>query len=86
MLPDLEEELCGYNPDITGMASPNRMDALVWALTKLGATFAPGVFGGGIPVPEDVRYLELRKLIESADSDEDKAELVQIAMSEGIRI
>lgn len=30
--PELEDELCGYRP---GAASPDRMDALVWALTEL---------------------------------------------------
>lgn len=31
-LPDLEDELCNWTP---GMASPNRLDALVWAFTEL---------------------------------------------------
>jgi phage terminase large subunit-like protein len=30
----LEDELCSWEPD-TGMASPNRLDALVWAVTEL---------------------------------------------------
>ena len=32
--PDLEDQLCGWVPD-TGEASPDRLDALVWALTAL---------------------------------------------------
>lgn len=39
-LPALEDELCTWSPT-SGMASPNRLDALVWALTDLlvdGAT------------------------------------------------
>lgn len=32
--PLLEDEMCGYVPD-KGMPSPNRYDALVWALTEL---------------------------------------------------
>ena len=32
--PDLEDELCGWVPN-SNMASPNRLDALVWALTEL---------------------------------------------------
>ena len=31
---DLEEEMCSWVPDM-GMASPNRIDALVWAMTEL---------------------------------------------------
>jgi len=33
-MPELEDELCSWVPD-SGMDSPNRMDALVWALTEL---------------------------------------------------
>ena len=33
-MPDLEDQLCGWVPD-TGEASPDRLDALVWALTAL---------------------------------------------------
>jgi predicted phage terminase large subunit-like protein len=40
-LPELEDELCNYVP---GMASPDRLDAMVWALTALlesgGPTFS----------------------------------------------
>lgn len=32
--PELEDELCNWVPD-TGMSSPNRLDALVWAITEL---------------------------------------------------
>jgi len=32
--PELEAEMCGWIP-ASGMKSPNRMDALVWALTDL---------------------------------------------------
>lgn len=37
--PELEEQMCSYNPQ-TSTASPDRLDALVWALTEL-------VSGGG---------------------------------------
>lgn len=33
-LPDLEDQLCNWEP-ASGMASPDRLDALVWALTEL---------------------------------------------------
>lgn len=39
----LEDEMCGFTPDTK--ESPNRMDALVWALTAL-AFGEPEVFGG----------------------------------------
>lgn len=32
---DLERQMTGYDPRDTGSASPDRMDALVWALTEL---------------------------------------------------
>ena len=32
--PDLEEEMCNWVPS-SGMPSPNRLDALVWAVTEL---------------------------------------------------
>ena len=32
--PELEDELCSWEPN-SGMRSPNRLDALVWALTEL---------------------------------------------------
>ena len=34
MFRDLEDELTGYNP-LTSVKSPDRLDALVWALTEL---------------------------------------------------
>jgi phage terminase large subunit-like protein len=41
----LEDEMCDYDPDVTTV-SPNRMDALVWIITKLSAGFdARGVHG-----------------------------------------
>jgi phage terminase large subunit-like protein len=36
MFNELEDELCEYNP-VTETKSPNRLDALVWALTELNA-------------------------------------------------
>jgi phage terminase large subunit-like protein len=36
----LEDELCSWVP---GMASPNRLDALVWALTELALGGTPGI-------------------------------------------
>jgi phage terminase large subunit-like protein len=34
LLPQLEDQLCGWNP-AEGGKSPDRLDALVWALTDL---------------------------------------------------
>ena len=35
-LPDLEDEMCDFGPDgISAGRSPDRVDALVWALTEL---------------------------------------------------
>ena len=35
-LPALEDEMCDFGPDgLSGGASPDRLDALVWALTEL---------------------------------------------------
>ena len=42
--PDLEDQLCSWGPDVS--ASPDRLDALVWALTELmidGARHHPAV-------------------------------------------
>ena len=33
VMPDLEDQMCTFTPDIA--ASPDRVDALVWALTDL---------------------------------------------------
>jgi phage terminase large subunit-like protein len=59
--PELEDELCSWEPN-SGMRSPNRLDALVWALTELmlGSTevgdgwyrFAAAAYGVPIPAPE----------------------------------
>lgn len=38
--PELDEQLCSYRPGIT-TKSPDRLDALVWALTELMLTFSP---------------------------------------------
>jgi phage terminase large subunit-like protein len=36
LFPDMEEELCGFSTfGYTGTGSPNRADALIWALTEL---------------------------------------------------
>lgn len=41
--PDLEDQMCDFGPDgLSGGRSPDRMDALVWALTAL-------MLGGGSP-------------------------------------
>jgi phage terminase large subunit-like protein len=39
-MPALEDELCGWTPD-GNMPSPGRLDAMVWALTELGAVKRP---------------------------------------------
>ena len=33
--PPMEDEMCDYVPGLAGQKSPNRMDALVWAVTEL---------------------------------------------------
>jgi phage terminase large subunit-like protein len=40
--PKLEDEMCDFDP-ITTTKSPNRMDALVWALTELSADDSTGM-------------------------------------------
>jgi phage terminase large subunit-like protein len=42
--PELEDQMCGYVPD-EATYSPDRMDALVWALTELAVKDEPGVLG-----------------------------------------
>ena len=44
MFPELEEEMCAWVP-LSGMKSPNRIDALVWAGTEL-------MISGGLPLVE----------------------------------
>ena len=39
-MPALEDELCGWEPN-GNMPSPGRLDAMVWALTELGAVKKP---------------------------------------------
>jgi phage terminase large subunit-like protein len=41
--PDLEDEMCSYVPG--DMKSPDRMDALVWALHDLAIKDEPGLLG-----------------------------------------
>jgi phage terminase large subunit-like protein len=43
--PQLEDQMCDWDP-LAGMASPDRMDALVWALTELSDESAgDGILG-----------------------------------------
>lgn len=55
----LEDQMCSWNPDDPRMDSPDRMDALVWALTDLmldrtGAVLAaPGYMAGARPKDDD---------------------------------
>jgi predicted phage terminase large subunit-like protein len=42
-LPDLEDQMCGYVPD-SYEGSPDRVDALVWALTELDLSGEIGVY------------------------------------------
>ncbi len=58
--PELEDELCSWEPN-SGQRSPNRLDALVWALTELmlenGAAIGEGWYAYvrhelGLPDPE----------------------------------
>ncbi len=41
----LEDQMCDYNPADAKGASPDRMDALVWALTELSAGAGTGILG-----------------------------------------
>lgn len=43
VMQELEDELCMYDPATS--ASPNRMDALVWAITELSETGKPAFIG-----------------------------------------
>jgi phage terminase large subunit-like protein len=51
--PELEDQLCAMRPDgYAGVGSPDRLDALVWALTDLsGPPKVAYLIGGGLPVP-----------------------------------
>lgn len=40
VMPDLEDQLCTWEP-LSGQASPDRLDAMVWALTELMVGAAP---------------------------------------------
>ena len=40
--PDLEDQMCGFDP-LTSTKSPDRMDALVWALTELSGGGSTGL-------------------------------------------
>ncbi len=52
VLPELEDEMCGYDPAMPGQKSPNHMDALVWAFTEL---FFSGTSTLKGPVTQPVR-------------------------------
>jgi hypothetical protein len=54
-LPELEQEFCSYVP---GAASPNRLDAAVWACTELGGD------GGGLGLLELYKELSTGKHLE----------------------
>jgi len=42
VFPELEDELCDFGPDgLSGGRSPDRMDAMVWAVTALMGDGAP---------------------------------------------
>jgi phage terminase large subunit-like protein len=49
-LEDLEDQLCTWSPQ-AGMPSPDRMDALVWAITELLVDNSPGVMGVQLTEP-----------------------------------
>ena len=51
--PELEDQLCAMRPDgYAGAGSPDRLDALVWALTELsGPPKVAYLIGGGRPLP-----------------------------------
>jgi hypothetical protein len=69
--PDLEGEMCGYTGD-PNQESPNRMDALVWAVTDLGLTSTvPTVYSTrDDEPPEHVKELEaLEAELEEAERE-----------------
>ncbi len=41
MFPELEDQMCEWNPADTTLPSPDRIDALVWALTELSGRVPP---------------------------------------------
>ncbi|GAC1626801.1 MAG: hypothetical protein NVS9B10_15110 [Nevskia sp.] len=41
--PELEDEICDFDP-VTSTKSPERMDALVWAITELMVNAKKGVW------------------------------------------
>ena len=46
--PELEDQLCAMRPDgYAGAGSPDRLDALVWALTELSGPPKIGIIVGG---------------------------------------
>ena len=49
---ELEDQMCAMRPDgYAGDGSPDRLDALVWAITELSAPPKVAyIFGGGVPV------------------------------------
>jgi len=51
--PELEDQLCSMRPDgYAGAGSPDRLDALVWALTELSSPAKVAyLIGGGRPIP-----------------------------------
>jgi phage terminase large subunit-like protein len=56
----LEDEMCLWIP---GDASPNRMDALVWALTKLMLSIQPGFFFAGGKAKEETRLTKEPRIV-----------------------
>jgi phage terminase large subunit-like protein len=40
--PELEDEMCAFTRDGAGGGSPDRVDALVWAITELMLTVEAG--------------------------------------------
>jgi len=58
----LEEQMCGFVPGDMSQASPDRMDALVWALTELMLGGAARVYSSVEPVTgEPPVRVELRR-------------------------
>jgi phage terminase large subunit-like protein len=45
--PELEDQMVTWEP-LSGMASPDRLDALVWALTELAIGGGPSVHGADV--------------------------------------
>lgn len=75
--PALEDQLCLFTPDGDFQKSPDRADALIWALTEL--MLKDRVTLGAAPVvsPNATRTTSTRPLAEDDDDDDARSNLIQ---------